>query len=145
MGLTPQYVGFAESTTCDEVLNDFSVYGPLPTECALMYFSALSTLSAFGASLPPFAMTTFELTMPSEVFATSTGIAGFGVFEVSTTVYGPLAAVVMPASRNDGLPFRFTSRLNEKTTSFDVSGVPSENLMFLRSVKVYVFASAEAL
>ena len=74
--------------------------------------------------------------MPSEVFATSTGIAGFGVFEVRTTVYGPLAFVVMPASRKDGLPFRFTRRLNENTTSFDVSGVPSENLMFLRSWNV---------
>ncbi len=31
--------------------------------------------------------------MPSDVFATSTGIAGFGVFDVSTTVYGPFALV----------------------------------------------------
>ena len=48
--------------------------------------------------------------MPSDVLATSTGIAGFGVFDVSTTVYGPLAGVVMPASRNDGLPFRLIER-----------------------------------
>ena len=51
----------------------------------------------------------------------------------------------MPASRNDGLPLRLIRRLNEKTTSFDVRGVPSENLMVLRSWNVYVFASAEAL
>ena len=74
------------STTCDDVLNDFSMYGPLPAEWALMYDSALSTLSAFAAAEPPCARTTFELTMPSEVFATSTGIAGFGVFELRTTV-----------------------------------------------------------
>ena len=110
-----------------------------------MYDSALSVLSALAASLPPCAFTTFELTTPSDVFATSTGIAGFGVFDFRTTVYGPFALVVMPASRNDGLPLRLTRRRNENTTSFEVSGVPSENLMFLRSWKVYVFASGDAL
>ena len=60
-------------------------------------------------------------------------------------MYLPSAVVVMPPSRNDGLPLRLTSRRNENTTSAEVSGVPSENLTFLRSWKVYVLASFEAL
>src|SRR3979409_657920 len=117
------------------------MYGPLPADCELRNASALSVLSASAASEPPFAFTTFELTMPSAVLATSTGMAGFGVADVRTTVYGPFAEVVMPASRNDGLPLRLTRRLYEKTTSADVSFVPSENFTSLRSVNVYVFAS----
>src|SRR5438445_65287 len=108
----------------------------VPADFELRYASALSVLSAFAAAEPPFAFTTFELTMPSDVLATSTGIAGFGVFDFMTTVYLPFADVVMPASRNDGLPFRLTSRLNENTTSADVSGVPSEKCTSLRSVNV---------
>src|SRR5882672_12495055 len=110
------------------------MYGPLPADWELRNASALSVLSASAASEPPCALTTLELTMPSDVFATSTGIAGFGVADFRTTVYGPFADVVIPARRNDGLPLRFTSRLNENTTSADVSFVPSENFTSLRSV-----------
>src|SRR4051812_13443846 len=121
------------------------MYGPLPADFELRYASALSVLSAFAAAEPPLAFTTLELTMPSDVLATSTGIAGFGVFDFMTTVYLPFADVVMPASRKDGLPFRLTSRLNENTTSADVNGVPSEKCTSLRSVNVYVRASFDAV
>src|SRR6476469_9881144 len=121
------------------------MYGPLPADCELRYDSALSDLSASAAAEPPWALTTFELTMPSDVLATSTGIAGFGVFDLRTTVYGPFALVVMPPSRNDGLPLMFTSRLNENTTSADVSFDPSEKRTSLRSVNVYVRASFETV
>src|SRR5829696_6290488 len=121
------------------------MYGPLPADCELRNDSALSALSAFAAADPPCAFTTFEFTMPSEVFATSTGIAGFGVFDLITTVYGPFAVVVIPASKNDGLPFTLTSRLNEKTTSAAVSRDPSEKRTFRRRLNVYVRASFDAL
>ena len=120
------------------------MYGPLPAEVAFRNDSALSLLSAPGEELPPCAFTSFELTMPSDVLVTITGIAGFGVAEWRTTLYLPVALIVMPASRNDGFPFRLINRLYEKTTSAEVSGVPSENLMSLRSVNVNVLASFEA-
>src|SRR5665213_3471389 len=121
------------------------MYGPLPAEVELRNDSALSDLSAPTEAVPPCALTSFELTMPSDVFVTITGMAGLAVAEWSTTPYAPLGFAVTPASRKDGLPFRLTRRLNEKTTSADVSGVPSENLMSLRSVKVKVLASFVAV
>src|SRR3569623_961523 len=122
-------------------------YGPLvaPELGEWRNDAAVSALSAFAASVPPCAFTSFESTMPSDVFVTIDGIAGFGAEERRTTVYGPFALVLMPASRKDGLPFRFTWRLNEKTTSADGSGSPFANLMFLRSWKVNVFAPFDAL
>ena len=45
-----------------------------------------------------------------------------------TTVSGPSAVIVSPASRNDGLPFKLMSRVSDHTTSAEVTGVPSENL-----------------
>ena len=48
-----------------------------------------------------------------------------------------------PASRKDGLPLRFMSRLNEKTASAEVSGVPSAKRTFRRSWKMNVFASLD--
>src|ERR1700723_2385705 len=83
--------------------------------------------------------------MPSEVFVTIAGIAGLGVDDLMTTVYLPFADVLTPASRNDGLPRRLIRRLYENTTSAAVSGVPSENLMFLRRVNVYTFAWSETV
>src|SRR5258708_24017019 len=112
------------------------MYGPLPADCEFKNDSALSVLSASAAAEPPCAFTSFEFTMPSDVFATSTGIAGFGVFDRMTTVYLPLADVVMPASRKDGLPFRLTRRLYQNPPSADVTGVPSEKCTSLRSVNV---------
>src|SRR5262245_32891427 len=70
-------------------------------------------------------------------------MAVFEVFERRTTPYLPAALVVTPAGRNDGLPLRFTSRLNENTTLADVSGVPSAKWTFRLSWNVYVFASFE--
>ena len=120
------------------------MYGPLPADVAFRNASALSLLSAPAEALPPCAFTSFELTMPSDVFVTITGIAGFGVAECRTTLYWPVALIVAPASRNEGFPFRLINRLNEKTTSAEVSGVPSEKTMPLRSVNVNVFASFDA-
>src|SRR6476646_4326900 len=87
----PQYCGFLASTTWVVVEELLRMYGPLPADCELRYDSALSDLSASAAAEPPWDLTTFELTMPSDVLATSTGIAGFGVFDLRTTVYGPFA------------------------------------------------------
>ena len=129
------------------MLYSVSTYGPLPTPrdaAELNHFSALSFLSAPGASVAPCARASFEFTIPSDVFATIAGIAVFGVFERRTTVYVPRADVVTPASRNDGLPLRLISRRNEKTTSAAVIGVPSANRMSRRSSNVYVFASLDA-
>ena len=39
-----------------------------------------------------------------------------------TTVSGPSAVTVSPASRNDGLPFKLISRLSDQTTSAEVTG-----------------------
>ena len=83
--------------------------------------------------------------MPSAGFGTMNGTAGFGVALVSTTVCGSGAEAVMPAIRKDGLPLRLTTRFSENTTSAEVTGVPSENFASVRSVKVYFFASAEAV
>ena len=111
----------------------------------MRYDSAPSVLSAPTASVPPWALTTFELTMPSEALATIAGIAGFGVADFRTTVYEPRLETVTPASRKDGLPFRLISRRKEKTTSFAVSRVPSEKRTSLRRVNVYVRAPFDAL
>src|SRR5258707_8601014 len=121
------------------------MYGPLPADCEFRNDSALSVLSASAAADPPCAFTTFELTMPSDVLATSTGIAGFGVLACMTTVYLPFADVVMPASKKDGLPFRLTRRLNENTTSAGARGVPAEKGTSLGTVEMEGGASFAAL
>src|SRR5450432_1416260 len=144
----PQYLVFGTSVICDVPLYAFSAYGPLPAPTdadELNQFSALSAFAALPAALAPCAFASFELTMPADGFARIEGSSVFGVAECMMTVYGPLAAVVTPASRNDGFPFRFTSRLYEKTTSADVSGVPSAKCTFFFSWKVNVFASLLAV
>src|SRR5215469_13254849 len=141
----PQYFGLAFRSTSDVVLKLCSTYGPLPADVEFRNDSALSDLSAPGWSVPPCALTTAEFTMPSAGFGTMNGMAGFGSFDVSTTVDGSGAVTVTPSSRKDGLPWMLISRLNEKRTSADVSGVPSENLTSFRSVNVYVLASADAV
>src|SRR5437764_13039615 len=116
----PQYFAFGVRRICDVVLYCFSTYGPLPapTEAGeLSHCSALSVLSASAASVPPCALTSFEFTTPSDVFARIAGSAVFEFFERRTTPYLPLAETVTPSSRNAGLPFRLISRLNENTTS----------------------------
>ena len=50
----------------------------------------------------------------------------------------------MPASRNAGFPLRLISRLSEKTTSAEVSGVPSAKCTFCLSWNVNVFAPFDA-
>src|SRR3954447_15427324 len=101
------------------------MYGPEPADCELRNASALSALAALAASVPPWALTSFELTTPSDVFARIAGSAVFGVFERRTTPYLPRAETVTPASRKEGLPLRLIRRRKEKTTSAEVSGVPS--------------------
>src|SRR5579862_5452769 len=83
--------------------------------------------------------------MPRAGFGRMNGIAGFGASEVRTTVDASGAVTVMPASRNDGFPLMLISRLNENSTSADVRGVPSENLMSLRRWNVNVLASEDAV
>src|SRR5438067_6980706 len=144
----PQYFAFGVRRICDVVLYCFSTYGPLPapTEAGeLSHCSALSVLSASAASVPPCALTSFELTIPSDVFARISGSAVFGTFDFRTTPYLPFAATLTSASRNDGLPFRLIRRLNEKTTSAEVSGVPSAKWTFFFSLNVNVFASFDAV
>src|SRR3979411_1905923 len=83
--------------------------------------------------------------MPSAGFGMMKGMAGFALFEVSTTVGASGAGHVTPSRRNDGLPLMLISRLNEKRTSAEVNDVPSENLMSVRSLNVKIFASDDAL
>src|SRR4051812_32557748 len=124
----PQYCLLGVSVICDVVLYALSVYGPLPapTESGeLSQFSALSALAAFAASVPPFFFTSAEFRTPVDGFARMTGSWEAGVFERMTTVDLDGAETVKPASRNEGLPFRFWSRRSDQMTSADVSGVPS--------------------
>ena len=121
------------------MLYSVSTYGPLPAPfdaAELNHFSALSVLSAPGRSVAPWARASFEFTIPSDVFATIAGIAVFGVFERSTTVWVPRAETVTPPSRKAGLPLRLISRRNEKTTSAAVMGVPSAKRMSRRRSNV---------
>ncbi len=62
------------------------MYGPEPADSRSRNGSALSVLSAPTASVPPFAFTTFELTMPSDGFGTIRSSAGFGCADRRTTV-----------------------------------------------------------
>src|SRR3954451_14676698 len=143
----PQYFVLGARMIWDVVLYALSTYGPLPapTEAAeLNHCSALSVLSASAADVPPCALTSFELTTPSDVLARIAGSAVFEFFECRTTPYLPFAATVTPSRRNAGFPFRLIKRLYEKTTSADVSGVPSAKCTFLRSWNVKVFASFDA-
>jgi hypothetical protein len=67
-----------------------------------------------------------------------------GALSVKTTLFGPLALIVLiAASRKPSGPFVLAaSRLIEKTTSAGVSGVPSENLTPGRRLNVQVRPSA---
>ena len=103
-------------------------------------FSAVSAFAAFAASEPPFFVTSAELRMPVDGFARMTGSSVSGVFECMTTAYLPSAVVVTPVSRNAGFPFRLTRRLNDHTTSAEVSGVPSAKWTLCLSWKVNVSA-----
>ena len=119
------------------------MYGPLPAPFESGEFShcsALSALAAFAASVPPCCLTSAELTIPVDGFASTAGSWLTGVFDRITTAFLPAGVTVTPASRNAGLPFRFTRRRSEKTTSADVSGVPSAKCTFFLSLNVNVFA-----
>jgi hypothetical protein len=124
------------------------LYGPLPAPAdagELNHFSALSTVAAFAAALAPFAAASFELTIPVEGFARIAGSAVLGVLERIRTVYGPFALTLIPPSRNEGFPLRLIRRLSEKTTSFEVRGVPSPKCTFFFNWNVKVFASLLAV
>jgi hypothetical protein len=105
----------------------------------------LSLLSAPGPDVPPCRRTSLEFTTPRDVFVRIEGSAAFGAFDLRTTVYLPRDDTVTPSSRNDGLPLRLMSRLNEKTASAAVSGVPSAKCTFRRRLKTNVFASFDAV
>src|SRR4051794_16444644 len=135
----PQYFLLGTSVTCDVVLNDCSVYGPLPEPTEAEEFShcsALSAVDASAASVPPCALTSFELTMPVDGFARIDGSWPAGVPDFMTTPYLPFAFTVMPVSRNAGFPLMLIRRLSEKTTSADVSGLPFAKCTFRLSWNV---------
>src|ERR1700759_4330910 len=143
----PQYFVLRLSVTCDVVLYDDSTYGPLPapTEAdELSHCSAWSFLSAPTEAVPPCCFTSFELTTPVDGLARIAGSCPAGVFELITTVYLPCGLITMPASRNDGLPFRLIRRLSERTTSADVSGSPFAKCTFFFRLNVNVFAPFDA-
>src|SRR5712691_6043893 len=83
--------------------------------------------------------------MPRAGLGMMNGIAGFGSLDVRTTVDASGADTVTPSSKNDGLPLMLIRRLKEKTTSADVSCVPSPNLMSVRSLNVKILASDDAI
>jgi hypothetical protein len=118
------------------------VYGPLPADVSLRNSSAVSVSAASAASVPPFSSTTALLTMPSVGLVTIAGTAVLGSSDVMTTVCSSGASTVRPAIRNEPLPWTFFTRLSEKTTSAEVSGVPSEKVMSSRIVNVYSVASS---
>src|SRR5918997_2977860 len=119
----PLYAGLRASTAWLATSSDLSVYGPDPAEVPLRNFSAPSVSSV----VPPFAVTTFELTIDSAGLGRMYGRAAFGSALVSTTVESSFLATVTPSSRNDGLPFTPITRCSEKTTSSAVTGLPSED------------------
>src|ERR1700730_9844042 len=101
----------------EDVLNDLRPYGPVPSN--------------------------FELTIAIAGWARMKGIAALGSADVSTTVDASGADAVRPASISDGGPFTLSSRSNEKTTSADESGEPSENTTCGRSLNVNLRASSD--
>src|SRR6476619_1520985 len=132
----PQYFAFGERTICEVVLYCLRTYGPLPAPAELdelNHCSALSVLSASAASVPPWALTSFELTIDSDVFARIAGRAVLASFERITTVYLPAGVIVTPSSRKAGLPLRLMRRRSENATSAEVNGVPSANFTFFFS------------
>src|SRR4030088_3138543 len=71
------------------------------------------------------------------------GMAAFGSVLVRTTVEGSGAKAVMPGTLREGGLLSLPSRSNEKTTSAEVSGEPSENATCGRSLKVNRRASSD--
>ena len=80
--------------------------------------------------------------MPVDGLARIAGSCGAGVLDSITTVYVSFADTLNPERRYAGLPFRLTSRLSEKTTSADVSGVPSAKWTSLLSRNVNALGAA---
>ena len=78
--------------------------------------------------------------MPVDGLARIDRSCAVGMLDLTTTVYLSLADTLTPARRNAGFPFRLTSRLSEKTTSADVSGVPSAKWTSRLSRNVNVLA-----
>ena len=64
-----------------------------------------ASASSSGVMVPPFSLTSFASTMPSDGFARIAGRAGFAVAVVSVSVESSTLATVTPSSRNDGLPW----------------------------------------
>ena len=85
---------FGASVICEVVLYDLRTYGPLPAPAeagVLSHVSALSAVDALAASVPPCALTSFELTMPVDGLARIAGSSVSGVARGMTTVYLPVA------------------------------------------------------
>src|SRR5437016_5507285 len=107
---------------------DSMTYGPLPSERESRYGCALSTVFALVEASAPCAFAAAELITEKLRWVRNTRSAGAGMSEVITTVYGSGAETARPAILIDPGLKRFFSRLYEKTTSADVTGVLSANL-----------------
>ena len=78
--------------------------------------------------------------MPKAGDVTIARSCGVGLSVVNLTLFDPIARTVIPSMRDEGLPLMFFRRFNEKTTSLEVTFVPSENFAFGSIVKVKLVA-----
>ena len=125
------------------VLKLSSTYGPDPADVEFRYSSAVSAVSAPGWSVPPFAITTLLLTMPSVGRRQDARKRRVGLLRREH--HGGVVLRLGGDARPSGtkrLPFSSRTRLSEKATSVAVSGVPSEKTASSRSVNVYWVASS---
>ena len=97
---------------------------------------------ASAASVAPFAFATLLFKIPRAGDVTIANTCGVAFSVVRTTVDAFGAATVIPAISEEGLPFTFFKRLSEKTTSAEVTFVPSANFAFGSIVKVNSVAPA---
>ncbi len=122
-----------------------STYGPEPAEVALRYLSAVSAFDALPAALPPLASTCLLLTIDRFGPVTIARISGRGVSAEIVTACSPSALIERPSTWKAGSALTFLSRSNEKTTSAEVTALPSENLAAGSSSNVYARPSLDTL
>ena len=121
-------------------LKDFNTYRPLPAEFFFKQGSALSATFAFAASDPPQAFTTLLFKIPKAGDVTIARSCGVGLSVVNLTLPDPTALTVIPSMSDEGFPLTFARRFSEKTTSLEVTFVPSENFAFGLMVNVKLVA-----
>ena len=97
---------------------------------------------ASAASEPPLAFTTLLFKIPRAGDVTIANTCGVAFSVVRTAVDASGAETVIPFISEEGLPLTFFKRLSEKTTSAEVTFVPSANFAFGSIVKVNSVAAA---